>query len=276
MTGIIFSAAIVGGTGLIIGILLGVAGAKFRVDVDEKEIAVRECLPGNNCGGCGFPGCDGLAASIAKGEANVNACPVGGALVAEKIAGIMGVEAGETLRKVAFVKCAGDCTRSTEDYQYIGEKDCKLMRFVPGSGAKSCSFGCMGYGSCVKVCSEDAIRIVDGIAVVDKDRCIGCGMCVKECPNHVIELIPYDSRVQVKCNSYGKGKEVMKACETGCIGCKKCERTCKFEAITVNDNLAHIDYEKCKNCGMCAKECPRGIIVVTKKDNTRKVEVKDV
>lgn len=276
MTGIIFAAIVVGGTGLVIGILLGIAGAKFRVEVDEKEVAVRECLPGNNCGGCGFPGCDGLAAAIAKNEASVNACPVGGAPVAEQIAAIMGVDAGETVRKVAFVKCAGDCTHAKENYEYFGEKDCKLMAFVPGSGSKTCSFGCMGYGSCVKVCNEGGIRIVDGIAVIDKEKCVGCGKCVAECPNHVIELIPYKSRVQVKCNSTAKGKEVMKACDMGCIGCKKCERTCKFDAITVIDNLAHIDYDKCKNCGLCAKECPRDIIVVTKKENTRKVEVKNV
>lgn len=265
LTGVIIAAAAVGGTGLIIGILLGVAGEKFKVEVNEKEIAVRECLPGNNCGGCGYPGCDGLAAAIAAGEAAVNACPVGGGPVAQKIGEIMGVEAGETVRQTAYVRCFGDCTRAHKDYEYLGERNCKMLFFVPGFGAKSCSFGCMGYGSCVKVCPEGAIQIVDGIAVVDPEKCIACGKCVRECPNHLITLVPYDSKVRVRCNSKHRGKDVMKACDVGCIGCKKCERTCKFDAIKVEDNLAVIDYEKCVGCGACAAACPRGIIIKEKK-----------
>ncbi len=266
MTGIIVAAAAVGGTGLLIGILLGVAGKKFQIEVNETELAVRECLPGNNCGGCGYPGCDGLAAAIASGEAEVNACPVGGSEAANKIAAIMGVEAGETVKMTAFVKCAGDCEHAGRDYEYIGERDCKMLYYVPGFGAKSCSFGCLGYGSCVKVCSEGAIRIADGIAVVDPEKCIACGKCVKECPNHVITLVPASSKVRVRCHSAQRGKDVMKVCQVGCIGCKKCERTCKFGAITVNDNLAQIDYDKCVGCGLCAKECPRDCIIVKKKD----------
>lgn len=267
MMGILAAAAIVGGTGLVIGLLLGVAGSKFKVEVDEKEVEVRACLPGNNCGGCGYAGCDGLAAAIAKGEAEPNGCPVGGQEAATKIAAIMGVEAKAAVKKVAYVKCAGNCTQAKQDYVYIGEKNCKMMPYVPGSGSKSCSFGCMGYGSCVKICPEGAIQIVDGIAVVDQEKCIGCGKCAGICPNHLIALVPYTSRVHVQCNSRHKGKDVMKACDAGCIGCKKCERTCKFAAITVTDNLAKIDYDKCKNCGLCAKECPRGIIQLRPKQS---------
>lgn len=260
VTGIIMATLLVSGTGLIIGILLGVAGEKLKVEVDEKEIAVRECLPGNNCGGCGFPGCDGLAAAIAKGEAPVSACPVGGANSANAIAQIMGVEAGNVEKKVAYVMCSGNCAKAQTDYVYVGEENCKLMPFVPGSGSKTCSFGCMGYGSCVKVCGEGAIQIVNGLAVVDVDKCIGCGKCVNECPNHLIMMIPEKKPVRVRCHSQSRGKDVMKACQAGCIGCKKCERTCKFGAITVTNNLASIDYDKCVGCGLCAKECPRGII----------------
>ena len=96
MNGILAATLMVGGTGLLIGILLGIAGKKFYVEVDERETKVREALPGNNCGGCGYPGCDGLAKAIAEGKAPVNACPVGGAPVGEKIAAIMGVEAGSS------------------------------------------------------------------------------------------------------------------------------------------------------------------------------------
>ena len=112
MTGLLLAAVVIGAIGIIIGVLLGIASEKFKVEVDEKEILVRAELPGNNCGGCGFPGCDGLAAAIAAGTAPVNGCPVGGAPVADKIAAIMGVESGSSEKKVAFVKCKGTCDKS--------------------------------------------------------------------------------------------------------------------------------------------------------------------
>ena len=107
ITGVLIAALIVGGTGVFIGVFLGIAGKKFAVEVDEKEEAILAELPGNNCGGCGYAGCSGLAAAIAKGEA-----PVGGAPVAAKIAAIMGEEAGESVHEVAFVKCAGTCEKA--------------------------------------------------------------------------------------------------------------------------------------------------------------------
>ena len=121
MTGILIAVAVVAGVGIVIGILLGVAGEKFKVEVDEKEIAVRELLPGNNCGGCGYPGCDGLAAAIAKGEMPPSACPVGGEAVAAKISEVMGVENAENTRYVAFVKCAGDCEKA-KSWNYARHK----------------------------------------------------------------------------------------------------------------------------------------------------------
>ena len=260
VTGIILAAVIVGGTGLFIGVFLGVAGKKFAVEVDEREEAILGVLPGNNCGGCGYAGCSGLAAAIVKGEAEVNGCPVGGAPVAEKIGEIMGVSVGSQEKKVAFVKCAGTCDKTTVKYEYTGVEDCEMMAFIPGSGAKNCTFGCMGFGSCVKACPFDAIHIVNGIAVVDQEACKACGKCVAKCPRHLIELIPYDQKVAVDCSSHDKGKQVMDACEIGCIGCKKCEKTCPNGAITVEDFCAHIDYEKCTGCGACKEACPRGVI----------------
>lgn len=260
-TAILIATIVVGGTGLFIGVFLGIAGKKFAVHVDEKELAVRECLPGNNCGGCGFPGCDGLAAAIAKGEAPVGGCPVGGTPVANAIAAIMGGEVGESIRQTAFVKCQGTCESAKEKFEYTGVQDCEMMAFVPGNGPKQCSFGCMGYGSCVKACKFDAIAIVDGIAVVDKEACKACGKCVSVCPRHLIELIPYDQTVKVACSSADKGKVAMQSCETACIGCKKCQKACEHEAITVENNIAHIDYSKCTNCGKCAEACPRNAII---------------
>ena len=261
ITGIILAAVIVGGTGLFIGVFLGVAGKKFAVEVDEKEEAVLGCLPGNNCGGCGYAGCSGLAAAIAKGEAPVNQCPVGGAPVAEKISAIMGVEAGSSERQVAFVKCAGTCDKAKQEYEYYGIHDCVMVNMMQDGGPKACSHGCLGEGSCVQACPFDAIHVVDGVAVVDKESCKACGKCVAVCPKHLIELVPYKQKHLVQCSSKDKGKKVMDACSVGCIGCKKCEKTCKFEAVKVEDNIAHIDYSICKDCGLCAKECPKKIIL---------------
>ena len=265
MNGIILAAVVVGGTGLVIALLLCVASEKFKVPIDEKEIEVRACLPGNNCGGCGYAGCDGLAKAIALGEAPVGACPVGGAAVADQIAAIMGVEAGSSEKQVAFVKCAGTCEKAKTKYLYSGNEDCISAVSVPGGGPKACEFGCTGFGSCVKVCDFDAIHVVDGIAVVDPENCVACGKCVATCPKSLIELIPYSAskeNVKVHCSSKAFGKPVKEVCAVGCIGCKMCTRVCEVGAITVGNNIAHIDYEKCINCGACAAKCPSKIIMV--------------
>ncbi|MCR5254577.1 MAG: RnfABCDGE type electron transport complex subunit B [Acetatifactor sp.] len=260
MAGIITAAAVVGIIGIFVGIFLGIAGLVFKVKVDEKEEAVLKALPGNNCGGCGYPGCAGLAKAIASGEAPVNKCPVGGEPVGEKIAEIMGVSAEKTERKVAFVKCAGDCEKAGENYEYTGVHDCTKMAFVPGGGPKKCDYGCMGYGSCVKVCEFDAIHVVNGIAVVDKEKCKACGKCVDICPKHLIELIPYSAEFVVSCSSKDKGPVTMKACDTGCIGCGICAKNCPVDAVTVTDFCATIDQDKCEKCGYCARKCPKNII----------------
>lgn len=260
ITGIIIATIVVGGTGLIIGLLLGFAGKAFEVEVDEKEIAIREALPSNNCGGCGYAGCDALAKAIASGEALPNACPVGGAEVANKIADILGIEVS-VVKNVAFVKCSGNCEKAGNRFEYYGEEDCTQAALSTGGGPKACTYGCMGFGSCVKACEFDAIHIIDGIAFVDKEKCVACGKCVKACPKKLIEIVPYDNKYFVACNSNDFGKDVKAVCQAGCIGCKICEKTCKFDAIHVENNIAKIDYSKCKNCGACAMKCPAKVII---------------
>lgn len=261
VSSIVKAAAVVGITGLIIGILLGIAAKVFHVEVDEREIMVRELLPGNNCGGCGFAGCDGLAKAIANGEAPVNGCPVASSSIHDEIGKVMGIAAEKKDRKVAFVKCNGTCDKAEVKYNYYGLQDCKQMAVAPGGGNKACSFGCLGGGSCVRVCEFDAIHIVNGIAVVDKEKCVSCGKCVLECPKHLIEIVPAKAEHLVQCNSNDKGKDVMAACGVGCIACMKCTKVCEFDAVHVENNLAKIDYSKCTNCGKCAEACPRKIIV---------------
>lgn len=261
VTGIITATVVVGAVGIFVGLFLGIAGIRFKVKVDEKEEAVLAALPGNNCGGCGFAGCSGLAAAIAKGEAPVNACPVGGEPVGKKIAEIMGVEAESSVKKVAFVACQGDCDKAKKDYDYYGIEDCRMMSFVPGGGPKSCNSGCLGFGTCTKVCPFDAIHVVNGVAVVDRDACKACGKCIEVCPKKLISLIPYDAKLAVACSSADKGPVTMKACEVGCIGCGICVKNCPVQAVTVADFHASIDREKCTGCGICADKCPKKAIV---------------
>lgn len=260
ITEILIAVGIVAVIALIIGIILGIAEKVFHVDVNEKEEAIREALPGSNCGGCGFAGCDAMAAAIANGEAKSTGCPVGGMPVAEKIASILGEEVGDIQKMVAYVKCDGHSAKRKTDYNYVGIDSCTYAAMMPGSGPYSCKFGCLGYGTCAKVCPQSAIRIIDKKAVVDESLCVACGKCIKACPHSLIELVPADSHYRVQCNSHVKGKDVREACTSGCISCKVCEKKCPTGAIQVIDNVARIDYSKCDNFGICAKECPRKII----------------
>lgn len=257
---IIFAIVSIGGLGIIFGAILGFASKIFAVDEDPRVGMVQECLPGANCGGCGYPGCGGLAAAIVAGKAPVNSCAPGGAKAAAAIAEVMGVAAEETEPMVAFVKCGGTCDKAQNKYEYDGIDDCIMASQLAGASSKACAYGCMGLGSCVKACKFDAIKIENGVAVVNPDLCVACGKCISTCPKKIIDLVPKKKKVKVQCSSKDMGKAVMSVCSAGCIGCKICEKTCKFDAIHVIDNIAVIDYDKCKNCGMCANKCPKKVI----------------
>lgn len=259
MQGIVIATLVVGVIGLLIGIALVATGKKFYVEVDERETAVRECLPGNNCGACGYAGCDAVAAAIVKGEAFINACPVGNAEMVEKIGEIMGVKAGQAVKKVAFVRCAGTCDATSEKCNYVGINDCRSA-VLSGISVWECDYGCLGFGSCVSACAMDAIHVENGVAVVDRDKCVGCGQCVKACPKGLIEMIREDKKVAVRCSNKDKGAAVKKVCTAGCIGCKLCMKQCENDAVVVQGNVAHIDYDKCIGCEKCAEKCPSKII----------------
>ena len=257
---LILATVVVSVIGLLIGLFLGLAFKKLEVPVDEKEAKVRELLPGANCGGCGYAGCDACAKAIANQEAAADVCPVASSDIHVEIAKLMGSSVDTTEKQVAYVKCAGTCDKAKKNSNYYGPKDCKLAAGIGGNGSKGCSYGCMGFGSCVKVCAFDAIHIVDGIALVDKEKCTACGMCVAECPINIIEMVPKKAKTLVACSSLDKGKDVKPVCSTGCIGCKLCTKACQFDAIHVENNLAKIDYSKCTNCGACVKVCPVKVI----------------
>lgn len=258
---IIIAAAVVALVGLVIAILLSVAEKAFYVKIDERETAIRECLGGNNCGACGYAGCDALAKAIVQGEASVNSCPPAGKSGADKIAEIMGVDAGEFLHQTAFVTCSGTCDKRTQNYNYFGTETCSSVKAALGRGKMTCRYGCLGYGDCANVCDNRAIRIVDGKAVVEEELCISCGKCVKACPQALIELVPFDSNYRVQCKSGDKGKAVKVNCKAGCIGCGICRKNCPNGAVTVENNVAKIDYQRCDGCGICASKCPSKVII---------------
>lgn len=257
---IILAVVIVGVVGLVFGLILAFASVVFAVETDEREEKILSELPGANCGGCGFAGCSAYAAAVVKGEAPVNGCPVGKDAVASKIAQIMGVTAESVEKKIARVKCNGSCDKATDKYEYRGIEDCAAAAKL-GGGAKACPSGCLGLGSCVKVCPYGAISVIDGVAVVDEDKCQACGLCVSKCPKSLIELISADKKYYVSCSNTEKGAVANKYCTVACIGCKLCEKNCSVGAIKVDNNLAKIDYTICINCGVCAEKCPKGAIV---------------
>jgi len=247
--------------GAVCGVLLSIADKYMAVPVDERVSQVREVLPGANCGACGFAGCDEYAEKLVNAGVKTNLCIPGGAETAKKISAILGADFEAVEAKVAVVRCSGTNEQTGLIMDYQGPKTCEAcVTYYRGKG--SCSYGCMGFGDCVAACQYGAIEVVDGVAKVDKSLCTGCGMCAKACPKALINIIPASSDVFVGCSSTDKGAVTRKVCSAGCIGCKRCEKACNFGAITVTNNLASIDPEKCTNCGECVQVCPTKVIRV--------------
>ena len=266
---IIIAIAILGGLGLIFGLVLAAASKVFYVETDPRLDQLNECLPGANCGGCGYAGCGGYAEAVLSGEAEIGKCASGGNEAAQAMAAIMGVEAVEVTRKVALVRCSGEkhydkdgnlTSGARMKANYEGFKDCLAASKVGGSGPLSCKFGCLGFGTCVKACKYGAIKIVNGIAKVNEDRCVGCMSCAQVCPRKLIVPVEPKRNVVIACASLAKGAVTTRGCTVGCIGCGLCRKICPNEAITIENNLAIIDYTKCDNCGLCATVCPKKLI----------------
>ncbi len=251
--------------GVLAAVILYFVAQKFRVEEDPRIDEVEKMLPGANCGGCGFAGCRGMADALVKrDDISELFCPVGGGDCMKAIAAYLGKAAAEKQPEVATVRCGGTCEKRPRTNEYNGAKSCAVAASLY-VGETGCAFGCLGLGDCVAACTFDAIHMnpETGLPEVDPEKCTACGACVKACPKMVIELRkkwPKNRAVYVSCVSKDKGAVVMKACKAGCIGCGKCEKVCAFGAITVENNLAYIDPQKCKLCRKCVNECPTGAI----------------
>lgn len=269
MNFILIAVIVLGGIALISSVILYVCSKKFAVYEDPRIGQVTAALPGANCGGCGYPGCAGMAGALVKaadaGSIDGLNCPVGGAAVMGEIADLLGMAVANSEPKVAVVRCNGTCANRPRIAEYNGLRTCTAMNSC-GAGETGCGFGCLGCGDCVNACAFGAITMNEetGIPEVDDEKCTSCGACVKACPRHIIELRKKgvkNRRVYVSCVNKDKGPVAMKACKAACIGCGKCAKECKFEAITIENNVSYIDPDKCRLCRKCVEACPTHAIV---------------
>lgn len=229
------------GMAIVLTSVLGWANKKFHVDVDERVLAVIDELPGANCGGCGYVGCGEYAEAVVLEQEEVNLCTVGGPGCAQAVAGIMGVEVGALLPYRPIIHCGAHLEDRLGRSEYRGEMRCVAANLV--TDVQGCTYGCLGFGDCARVCQFDALHVIDGLATVDYEKCVGCGACAKVCPRNIITITPFktDRVLAVSCSNKDKGKDVTAVCTVGCIGCGQCARTSKL--FKIENNLSTIDYD---------------------------------
>jgi len=275
---IIYTIITLVGIGATAAIILYFVAQKFKVYEDPRIDEVEEVLPAANCGGCGFPGCRNFAETLVKSESWDDLfCPVGGNETMSKAAAILGREAIEQAPRVAVVRCNGTPGFRPRITEYDGAPTCTIAHSL-FAGEGGCPFGCLGCGDCVSVCNFDAIHMdpKSGLPVVIDDACTACGACVEACPRDIIELRKKnkkDRKIFVSCINEEKGAVAKKNCSVACIGCSKCFKVCKYDAITMENNKAFIDSDKCVLCRKCVPECPTSAILELNFPPPRKKEV---
>lgn len=262
-TGLLTAAAALFGVTLFFAGLLSIAKAKLHVDEDPRIGEVQAVLPAANCGGCGFAGCADFARAVVEERAEVSGCPVGGPKVAEAVAAVLGVEVVKTYPYRPVVRCAAKAHQKVGRVPYDGVMSCVEADVV--GVTQACTYGCLGFGDCVKNCEYNALHMVDGLPAVDYDKCTGCGVCVKACPRNLIEQIPFkrESMLVVACANKEPAKSVKQVCEVGCIGCKACQRMFA-ELFEVKDNLAGLMYDNYtgeEDLSKVIDKCPAGAMV---------------
>ena len=246
-------------------VILYFVAQKFKVHEDPRIDEVDEALPGANCGGCGFAGCRAFAEACVKAsEMGDLYCPVGGNETMSEVASLLGLEAVKKDPRVAYIRCNGTCDHRPKTSNFDGATTCSISSSVY-SGESDCEYGCLGHGDCYDACEFDAIDLRKGMGVplILDDKCVACGACVDACPKNLIEMrkkFPKNRKIVVSCMNEAKGGVARKACKVACIGCSKCEKECKFDAITIANNLAYIDSDKCKLCRKCVSVCPTSAI----------------
>jgi len=257
-----FTAIFLAGIGAVFGIGLAFAAKKFAVQIDPRVEQILDILPHAHCGACGYAGCQQYAeAVILNADIPPNLCSPGGVTTAKIIASITGKEMKEIEPKIARIFCQGGLSKSLRRFKYEGVEDCRAA-ILAGGGDKTCIYGCLGYGTCAKVCPFDAIIISDDyLPIVDPIKCTACGKCAQACPTKVIEILPLAKEVLVRCHSKDKGADTRKNCQIGCIACGICVKVCPYNAMEIENNLARINLDKCKVCGLCVPKCPTKAIM---------------
>ncbi len=250
------------GLGTVFGTVLAMAAKRFAVEIDPRVEKVKDVLAHAHCGACGYAGCEQYAEAVVKNpDVPPNLCTPAGARGAEAVALITGKKAEAREPQFARIMCQGGCSKSLKKFKYEGVRDCRAA-VLAGGGDKACGFGCLGYGTCSRVCPFGAISMnEDDLPVVDITKCTGCRKCEQACPKKVIEVLPASRAVLVSCHSKDKGIDTKKNCQVGCIACGKCVKICPFDAPSVTNNLSRINLDKCKVCGLCVSPCPTNAIV---------------
>ena len=276
---IVYTIATLSAIGTSAAVILYFVAQKFKVFEDPRIYEVEEALPSANCGGCGFAGCRAFAEACVKasdlGDLN---CPVGGNETMSEVASLLGLEAVKKVPRVAYIRCNGTCDHRPKTSNFDGATTCAISSSIY-SGESDCEYGCLGHGDCYDACEFDAIDLRKGMGVplILDDQCVACGACVDACPKNLIELrkkFPKNRKIVVSCMNEAKGGVARKACKVACIGCGKCEKECKFDAITIVNNLAFIDSDKCKLCRKCVSVCPTSAITELNFP-PRKIKVED-
>ncbi len=253
------------GVGASLAVLLALASRVLAVEEDPRIEIVLDVLPGANCGGCGFAGCEGYAIAVLQNpDIPAGLCTVGGDAVAQRVGELSGkaVVAGEPT--VSFRRCARDEGNVQPRYDYIGTKTCASASLLEG-GPYMCAWSCLGFGDCLRACPFDAMYIRNNLVEIDASKCVSCGQCIKVCPRSILQLIPVRARVMIYCSTREKLKSVSDICEVGCINCLKCLKACPAEAVKYEKGRIELDHTLCMNygpaCGeACVKACGRNIM----------------
>jgi RnfABCDGE-type electron transport complex B subunit len=282
MTIILIAAATMLSLAIFMALVLGWANRAFHVEVDQRVTDINEALPGANCGGCGYVGCNEYAEAVVAGQAPPDQCPVGGEACAEEVARIAGVDLEASWPYRPVVHCNAAAEQRLKRSAYKGERTCASANLI--AGVQGCTYGCLGFGDCETSCPFDAIDIVDGLATVNYEKCTGCGACAKVCPRNIISMVPFknEQMTVVKCSNRDFGKDVKAVCKVGCIGCKACTK--QSDLLSVDDNIPTIDYdkydpEKMDSLEMAISKCPmKGLVRVgvPREKDKKAVEGEDV